>query len=54
VFGAALSADVDDIGTTDKQGHTADVPCGRGLTIQAPGFQRLTAVVDACAGPRRR
>jgi hypothetical protein len=53
VSGAALSADVDEIGTTDEQGRfSADVPCGpRHLTIQAPGFQRLTATHDACAGP---
>ena len=53
VVGASLTVDVRDAGTTDARGDFAfDVPCGRRrLTIQSPGFERLTAELDACATP---
>jgi TonB-dependent receptor-like protein len=53
VAGASLIADVSEVGASDERGDFAvDVPCGqRRLSIQAPGFERLTAIVDACAGP---
>src|SRR5204862_3577927 len=48
VAGAALTADVSDVGASDARGDFAvDVPCGpRRLTIQAPGFERVTTIVD--------
>ena len=50
--GASLTADVHEIGASDARGDFAvDVPCGpRRLSIQAPGFERLVMIVDACAG----
>jgi hypothetical protein len=50
VVGASLTVDVNEVGASDAQGaFTVDVPCGqRHLTIQAPGFDRLTTIVDAC------
>jgi len=51
VVGAVVTADVSELGATDARGDFAfDVPCGRRrLTIQAPGFERLTTDVDPCA-----
>jgi hypothetical protein len=51
VAGAALTSDVSDVGASDAHGDFAvDVPCGpRRLTIQAPGFERVTTIVDPCA-----
>jgi hypothetical protein len=53
ISGAALYADVTEIGSTDKSGDFAtELPCGpRRLSIQAPGFERLTTIVDVCEGP---
>jgi hypothetical protein len=52
VAGASLAVDVTDIGETDARGEfSVDVPCGpRRLSVQAPGFELLSATVDACAG----
>jgi len=51
VAGAALTSDVSDVGASDAHGDFAvEVPCGpRRLTIQAPGFERVTTIVDPCA-----
>ena len=51
VAGAAITADVSEVGASDARGDFAvDVGCGpRRLTIQAPGFERLTTIVDPCA-----
>ena len=53
ISGAALYADVTEIGSTDRRGEfAAELPCGpRRLSIQAPGFERLTTIVDVCEGP---
>jgi hypothetical protein len=50
VADASLTADTSAVGATDAHGDFAvDVPCGpHRLTVQAPGFERLTADVDAC------
>jgi hypothetical protein len=52
VAGASLTAEVSEVGNSDEHGDfTVDVPCGpRRLSIQAPGFDRVTTIVDACAG----
>jgi hypothetical protein len=53
VAGAALTAEVSDVGSSDARGDFAvDVPCGpHRLSIQAPGYERVTTIVDGCAGP---
>jgi len=47
---AALTAGVSDVGDTDAQGgFDVELPCGRQrLSVQAPGFERLTTEVDVC------
>ena len=50
VAGASLTADVNEVGATDAHGDfDVAIPCGhRRLTVQAPGFDRLTTEVDVC------
>jgi hypothetical protein len=52
VTGASVTADVSEVGASDGRGYfAAEIPCGpRHVSVQAPGFERLTIVVDACAG----
>jgi hypothetical protein len=47
---ASLTADVSEVGGTDARGDfDVEIPCGhRRLTVQAPGFDRLTTEVDVC------
>ena len=56
VVGASLTADVTDVGATDADGgFDVELPCGRRrLTVQAPGFERLTTEVNVCDARRSR
>jgi hypothetical protein len=56
VVGASLTADVTDVGATSADGgFDVEIPCGRRrLSVQAPGFERLTTEVNVCDGNETR
>lgn len=53
VAGASLTVEGGEVGASDARGDFGvELPCGhRRLTVQATGFEWLTAEVDVCAAP---
>lgn len=52
IGGAHVTVDVSPAGESDERGDfSVEVPCGpRHLLVQAPGYEALTTIADACAG----